>query len=82
MYCPKCPNFSTLSRDDLNYHIAKKYATTRVKVTDKCKFFKDFSGFYALRQHKTSEHGTQMKSGEFDVNNFLGDEDAELKEKL
>ena len=23
LYCSKCPNFLTKSRDDLNYHIAK-----------------------------------------------------------
>ena len=23
LYCPNCPNFSTKSKDDLNYHIAK-----------------------------------------------------------
>ena len=35
-----------------------------------------------LRQHKTSEHGIQLKSAEFDVSNFLEDDDAELKEEL
>ena len=29
LYCPKCPNFSTKSRDDLNYHIAKKHSVPR-----------------------------------------------------
>ena len=83
LYCPKCPNFSTKSRDDLNYHIAKKHATPRAKNTHKCKIcFKEFSGFYALRQHKTSEHGIQIKSAEFDVNNFLEDNNADLKEEL
>ena len=83
LYCPNCPNFSTKSRDDLNYHIAKKNATPRVKTTHKCKICsKEFSGFYALRQHKTSEHGTQMRSAEFDVNNFLEDSNADLKEEL
>ena len=37
LYCANCPNFSTKSRDDLNYHIAKKHATPRVKTTHKCK---------------------------------------------
>ena len=23
LYCPKCPNFFTKSRDDLNYHFSK-----------------------------------------------------------
>ena len=44
--------------------------------------FKEFFGFYALRQHKTNEHAFQMKSAEFDVNNFLEDDDADLKEEL
>ena len=26
LYCSKCPNFSTLSQDDLNYHIAKQHS--------------------------------------------------------
>ena len=83
LYCTQCPSFSTKSRDDLNYHIAKKHATPRVKTTHKCKIcFKEFSGFYALRQHKTSKHGIQIKSAEFDVNNFLEDNDAVLKEEL
>ena len=83
LYCPNCPNFSTKSRDDLNYHIAKNHATPRVKITHNCRIcFKEFAGFYALRQHKTSEHGLQMKSAEFDVSNLLEDDDAELKEEL
>ena len=83
LYCPQCPNFSTKSRDDLNFHIAKKHATPQVKTTHKCKIcFKEFSGFYALRQHKTSEHGVQMKSPESDVNTFPEDNDADLKEEL
>ena len=62
LYCANCPNFSTKSRDDINHHMAKKHATPRVKTTQKCKIcFKEFSGFYALRQHKTNEHGIQME---------------------
>ena len=83
LYCNQCRNFSTKSRDDLNYHIAKKHATPRVKTTHKCEIcFKEFPGFYALRQHKTSGHGIQLKSVEFDVNNLLEDNDADLKEEL
>ena len=83
LYYANCPNFSTKSRDDWNYHIAKKHATPRAKKTHKCKIcFKEFSGFYALRQHKTNEHGLQMKSAEFDVSNLLEDDDADLKEEL
>ena len=83
LFCANCPNFSTKSRDDLNYHNDKKYATPRAKHTHKCKTcFQEFSGFYALRQHKTSEHGLQMKSAELDVSNLLEDDDADLKKEL
>ena len=83
LYCTQCPNFSTTSQADLIYHNAKKHATPRVKNTHKCKnCLKEFSGFYALRQHKTSEHGLQMKLAEFDVNKHLEDDDADLEEKL
>ena len=26
LYCTQCPNFSTLSQDDLNYHITKQHS--------------------------------------------------------
>ena len=83
LYCASCPTFSTKSRDDLNCHTAKKHATPRLKITNKCKIsFREFFGFHALREHKITKHGIQMKSGEFDVNNLLEDDDADLKEKL
>ena len=83
LYCAMCTNSSTKSRDDLNYHIAKKHATLLLKNTHKCKIcFIEISDFYALRQHKTSKHGLQMESAEFDESNFLEDDDADVKEKL
>ena len=83
LFRTQSPNFSTKSRDDLHYHIAKKPATPRVKTTHKSKIcFKEFSDFYALRQHKTNEHGIQMKEAEFDVNNFPEANGADLKEEL
>ena len=83
LFCPKCPNFSTNWRDDLYCHFVKKHAAPREKNTRKCKIcFKEFSGFYALRQHKTREHGIQMKSPEFDAKNLVEDDDADLKEEL
>ena len=64
-------------------HIAKKHATPPVKTTHKFKIcFKEFSGFFALQQHKTNEHGLQMKSNEFDVSSLLEFEDADLKVEL
>ena len=83
LYCANCPNFYTISRDDVTYHIAKKHTTPRVKNTHYCKYcFGEFSGFYALRHHKTSEHGLQMKSAELEMSNVLEDDDADLKEEL
>ena len=83
LYCANCPIFSTKSRDDLNYHIAKKHATPRANNTHKYKIcLEQIIGFYALRQHKTSEQGLHMKSADFDVNNLLEDDDADLKEEL
>ena len=83
VYCTQCPNFSTTSQVDLNYHIAKKHATFRVEITRKCKICsKEFSGFYASRKHKTSEHAIYIKYPESDVNNLLEDDDADLKEEL
>ena len=60
LYCPICPNLFTKSRDGLNYHIAKKHSVPRPSITYKCKlFYAEFPGFYALRQHKNTQLGTQ-----------------------
>ena len=60
-----------------------KNATTRAEITHKCKLcFIEFSGFYGMRQHETSEHGNQVKSAEFDVNKLLEGDDADLIEEL
>ena len=85
-YCPKCPNFSTKSRDDLNYHIAKKHSVPRPSITYKCKLYHaEFSGSYALRQHKNTQHGTQIGFGanNIDVEEILRDvDDQSLREEL
>ena len=50
LYCTQCPNFSTKSQNDLNYHIAKKQSAPKPDITFKCKLcFQEFPGFYALR---------------------------------
>ena len=36
LYCPKCPNFFTKSRDDLIYHIAKQHSAAGPSKTYKC----------------------------------------------
>ena len=54
LFCTQWPNFSTLSQDDWNYHVAKKHSVPRPSITYKCKLcHAEFPGFYALRQHRT-----------------------------
>ena len=86
MYCPNCPNFFTKSKIDLNYHIAKKHNVSRPSITYKCKLcYAEFSGFYALRQHKNTQHGTKNGFGasNIDVEDIEGDvDDQSLGEEL
>ena len=74
-----------MSQDDLNYHIAKKHSVPRFSITYKCKLCKHFPGFYALRQHKKKQHGTQTGFGasNFNVEDIVGDlDDQSLREEL
>ena len=64
LYWSKCPIFLTESKYDLNYHFAKKHSVPGPSITYKCKLcHAEFSGFYALRQHKNTQHGTQIGFG-------------------
>ena len=67
IYCSQCPNFSTKSQIDSNYHIAKKYEAPKPKIVHTCKECKeDFTGFYALRQLKSKVHVQSFKTtGDF-----------------
>ena len=86
LYCSKCPNFSTKSRDDLNYHIAKQHSVAVPSKTYKCNLcHAEFPGFYALRQHKNTQHGTQIGFGgsNIDVDDLVGYVgDQSLREEL
>ena len=86
VYCTQCPNFSTKSQNDLNYHIAKKHSAPKPDITFKCNLcFQEFPGFYALRQHRNTQHGIQIESRtkDVDVEHIVGDvEDHRLKEEL
>ena len=86
LYCPKCPNFSTKSRDELNYHIAKQHTAAVPSKTYKCKLcHAEFPGFCALRQHKNTQHGTQIGFGASNnnVEDIVGDvDDQNLREEL
>ena len=86
LYCTQCPNFSTKSRDDLNYHIAKQHSAAGPSKTYKCNLcHAQFPGFYALRQHKNTQHGKQIGFGasNIDVEDIVEDvDDQSLREEL
>ena len=85
-YCSQCPNFSTLYPDDLKYHVAKKHSNPRPSITYKCKLcHAEFPGFFASRQNKNTQHGTQIGFGasNIDVEDIVGDvDDQSLREEL
>ena len=72
-------------QDDLNYHIAKQHSAAGPSRTYKCKLcHAEFPGFYALRQHKNIQHGTQIGFGasKIDVEDIVGDvDDQSLREE-
>ena len=86
LYCTQSPNFSTLSQDNLNHHVAKKHSVPRPSITYKCKLcHAEFPGFYALRQQNNTQHGTQIDFGasNIDVEDIVGDvDDQSLREEL
>ena len=86
LYCTQCPNFSTKSQNDLNYHIAKKHSAPKLDITFKCKLcFQKFPAFYALRQRRNTQHGMQIgsRTRNVDVEHIVGVvEDHRLREEL
>ena len=86
MYCTQCPNFFTESTNDLKYHIAKQQSASGPSKTYKFKLcHAEFPGFYALRQHKNIQHGTQIGFGasNIDVEDIVGDvDDQSFREEL
>ena len=63
LYCPKCPNSSTKSRDKLNYHTAKRHSAAGPKNNHKCKeCSNEFPSFYSLRHHKQRFHTAESTS--------------------
>ena len=86
LFCTHCPNFSTKSQNDLNYHTAKKHSAPKFDITFNCKLcYQEFPGFYALRQHRNTQHGMQIGSGtrDVDVEHRVGDvEDHRFREEL
>ena len=85
LYCTHCPNFSTKSRDDLNYHIAKQHSAAGPSKTYKCNLcHAEFPGFFALRQHKNTQHGKNgFGASNIFVEDIVGDvDDQSLREEL
>ena len=78
--------FFTKPRVDLNYHIAKQHSASGPSKTYKCKLcHAEFPGFYALREHKNTQHGTQIGFGasNIGVEDIVGDvDDQSLREEL
>ena len=86
LYCTHCPKFSTKSQSGLKYHFAKKHCAPKPDITFKCKLcYQEFPGFYALRQHRNTQHGMEIGFGtrNVDVEHIVGDvEDQRLREEL
>ena len=86
LHCSQCPHFSTKLQNDLNYHIAKKHSVPKPDITFKCKLcYAEIPGFYALRQHRNTQHGPRIGFGanNFDVEDMVGDvDDQSLREEL
>ena len=86
LYFTQCPNTSTLSDNDLKYLVAKKHSVPRPSMTFKCTLcHAEIPGFYALRQHKNTQHGTEIRFGatNIDVEDIVGDvDDHSSREEL
>ena len=86
LHCSQFPNFFTKPQNDMNYHIAKKHSAAKRDVAFKCKLcYAEFPAFYALRQHKNTQHGPQRGFGarNIDVEDIVGnDDDQSLREEL
>ena len=85
-FVPNVPISQQNHKNDLNYHIAKKHSAPKLDVTFKCKLCcQEFPGFYAVCQHRNTQHGMQIGSGTRDVvvEHIVGDvEDQRMREDL
>ena len=86
LYCTQCPNISTLFQGDLNYQFVKQHSAAGPSKTYMCTLcHAEFPGFYALRQHKNTQHGTQIGFGarNIDVEDIMRNvDDQSLREEL
>ena len=62
LHCNQCPNFSTKSQNDLNYHIAKKHSVPKPDITFECKLcYAEFPGFLCFTS--TQKHSIWTTNG-------------------
>ena len=82
--CTHCPNFSTKSQIDLNYHFAEKHRALKPDLTFTCKLcYREFAGFYSFRQDKSTQHDFPIKTAMVEPENILYEvDDANLIEEL
>ena len=70
----------------MNYHVVKKHSVPRSSITYKCELcHAELPGFYALLQHKNTQHGTEFGFGasNIGVEDIVGDvDDQSLREEL
>ena len=63
LFCPKCPYFSTKSRDDINYHNTKNNSAAGPTNNHKCKECSiEFPSFSSVRHHKQHNHTAETTS--------------------
>ena len=62
LYCTQCPNFFTKSQNELNDRVAKEHSAPKPDVTFKSKLcYQEFPGFYALLQHRNTQHRMHIR---------------------
>ena len=84
VFCSKCPNFSSKSKSDLIYHVAKKQGAPKRIATFKCKLrYQGFFGFCTLRLLKNILHGFLINTTYFDPDDIINEvDDMNLNEEL
>ena len=67
----------------MNYCIAKKHSASKPHVTIDCKLcYRQFPGFYSLRQHKDTQNGFPIKTAIVDPDDIFNEVyDTNLKEE-
>ena len=87
----KCPNclFYTKSKEEMDYHVAKKHPQPCSKQSTVCPSCEqEFLSYYSLQQHRRKEHGGKQRKPSdnvADLNKIVeeeGEEGEKLKEEL